>query len=155
MPDQFSATQLTSYLVRIIAVCWAGFHVYTSYFGTFYPYVQRSIPVLCALVLTFLTTRAIKTPKPGVATEPGIYLMDEPMSSLDPPTRVQMREEITRVHREVGATTLYVTHNMADAFAMADRVVMMNDGKAVQVGTVEQLRTHPANDWVTAFLNSS
>lgn len=91
----------------------------------------------------------------ALTTEPGVYLMDEPMSSLDPPTRVQMREEITRVHREVGATTLYVTHNMADAFAMADRVVMMNDGKVVQVGTVEQLRTHPANDWVTAFLNSS
>lgn len=73
MPDQFSVTQLTSYLVRIIAVSWAGFHVYTSYFGTFYPYVQRSIPVLCALVLTFLTTRAIKASKPEAVTKPRIY----------------------------------------------------------------------------------
>ena len=91
----------------------------------------------------------------ALTTEPGIYLMDEPMSNLDPPARVQMREEITRVHREIGATTLYVTHNMADAFAMADRVVMMDSGKVVQVDTVEQLRAHPANDWVSAFLNSS
>jgi ABC-type sugar transport system ATPase subunit len=91
----------------------------------------------------------------ALTTMPGTYLMDEPMAHLDPPTRVKLRQEIRDIHVEVGATTIYVTHNMADAFAMADRVVMMSDGRIVQVGTVNQLREHPVNQWVTDFLNSS
>ena len=55
----------TNYLVRLIAVGWASFHIYTAYFGTFYPYVQRSVPVLLALILTFLTYRASKSPERG------------------------------------------------------------------------------------------
>ncbi len=91
----------------------------------------------------------------ALTTAPGTFLMDEPMAHLDPPTRVKLRLEIREIHAEVGATTIYVTHNMADAFAMADRVVMMNDGRIVQVGSVGQLREQPANQWVTDFLNSS
>ena len=91
----------------------------------------------------------------ALTTEPGIYLMDEPMSNLDPITRVKMRQEIKRIHKEVGATTIYVTHNINDAIAMADRVVMMNDGTVVQAGTVEELKKSPVNEWVISFLNSS
>ena len=91
----------------------------------------------------------------ALTTDPGIYLMDEPMSNLDPITRVNMRQEIKRIHKEVAATTLYVTHNINDAFAMADRVVMMNEGSVVQIGTVEELKTNPINEWVNDFLNSS
>ncbi|MGI9305657.1 MAG: hypothetical protein ACR2RB_23565, partial [Gammaproteobacteria bacterium] len=60
-----------THLVRLIATGWASFHIYTAYFGTFYPYVQRSIPVLCALVLTFLTVRATKAQ--ASASQKGVY----------------------------------------------------------------------------------
>ncbi len=81
--------------------------------------------------------------------------MDEPMSNLDPITRVNMRQEIKRIHKEVSATTLYVTHNINDAFAMADRIVMMDEGTVIQTGTREELKSNPLNEWVVDFLNSA
>ena len=91
----------------------------------------------------------------AMTSDPKIYLMDEPLSSLDPPSRMKMRREIRRIHEEGGATTLYVTHNMSDAFAMADRIAMMRDGKLVQVGTLDELHADPADEFVTEFLMSS
>ena len=91
----------------------------------------------------------------ALTTDPGIYLMDEPMSNLDPITRVNMRQEIKRIHKEVSATTLYVTHNINDAFAMADRIVMMDEGTVIQTGTREELKSNPLNEWVVDFLNSA
>ena len=86
---------------------------------------------------------------------PSVYLMDEPMSNMDPIARVRMREEIKTIHRDIGATTLYVTHNMADARAMADRVAMMDEGRIVQVGTIDELEHQPLSPWVTAFLRTA
>jgi multiple sugar transport system ATP-binding protein len=91
----------------------------------------------------------------ALTTAPAIYLMDEPLTSLDPPARVKMREEIKRIHQELGATTLFVTHNMTDAFAMADRIAMMRDGKIVQIGTPQQLKDSPADNFVREFLESA
>ena len=64
-----------------------------------------------------------------------IFLMDEPLSNLDAKQRVTMRSEITQIHRETGATTIYVTHDQTEAMTMADRIVVMKDGYVQQVGT--------------------
>ena len=81
--------------------------------------------------------------------------MDEPLTNLDPPARVEMRKEILNLHRELGSTFLYVTHNINDAFTMADRVVMMRDGGIIQEGTAEDLWKHPVDNFVHDFLRSN
>lgn len=91
----------------------------------------------------------------AMTTAPGVFLMDEPLTNLDPPARVEMRKEILNLHRELGSTFLYVTHNISDAFTMADRVVMMRDGSIVQEGTAEDLWKHPVDDFVHDFLRSN
>lgn len=80
--------------------------------------------------------------------------MDDPMTNIDPPSRIRVREEIMRVHKELRTTTVYVTHNMADAMGMADRIAVMKDGSLVQVGTPENLYHHPLNDFVADFIHS-
>ncbi|MBI4321198.1 MAG: ABC transporter ATP-binding protein [Chloroflexi bacterium] len=90
----------------------------------------------------------------AMATSPKLFLMDEPITNLDPPARVKVRREIKQLHLQLGATTVYVTHNMADAFAMADRIAIMRDGRLVQVGTEQHLRQHPADEFVQDFLVS-
>ena len=90
----------------------------------------------------------------AMTTSPQVFLMDEPITNLDPPSRMRVREEIKRLHNELGATTLYVTHNMADAFEMGDRIAMMHDGKVLQVGTREELQDSPVNDYVREFVHS-
>ncbi len=90
----------------------------------------------------------------SLTTSPKVFLMDEPLTNLDPPSRVQVRDEIYSLNRELHTTTVYVTHNMVDAYAMADRLVMMRDGRLVQVGTVEDVRAHPVDEFVAGFLNS-
>ena len=82
----------------------------------------------------------------------GIFLMDEPLSNLDAKQRVTMRSEITDIHREVGATTIYVTHDQTEAMTMADRIVVMKDGYIQQVGTPRDLYFHPANTFVAGFI---
>jgi ABC-type sugar transport system ATPase subunit len=90
----------------------------------------------------------------SMTTSPRVFLLDEPLSNLDPPSRVRVRQEIKQWHTELGATTIYVTHNMADAFAMADRIVIMRDGELVQVGTVHELHENPADEFVRDYLSS-
>lgn len=90
----------------------------------------------------------------ALTTAPQIFLMDEPMANLDPPSRTRVRYEIKKLHREMGTTTLFVTHNMTDAFEMADRMAIMRDGKIAQIGTEEELRRHPADQYVVDFLHS-
>lgn len=85
---------------------------------------------------------------------PRILLLDEPVTNLDPPSRVKMRKEIRKLHDEVGLTTLYVTHNMADALSMADRIAVMKDGLFIQMATPQELWEHPANDFVADFLEA-
>ena len=81
-----------------------------------------------------------------------IFLMDEPLSNLDAKQRVTMRSEITQIHRETGATTIYVTHDQTEAMTMADRIVVMKDGYIQQVGTPYELYFNPANMFVAGFI---
>ena len=82
----------------------------------------------------------------------GIFLMDEPLSNLDAKQRVTMRSEIAQIHRETGATTIYVTHDQTEAMTLADRIVVMKDGYIQQVGTPHDLYFHPANVFVAGFI---
>ncbi len=82
----------------------------------------------------------------------GIFLMDEPLSNLDAKQRVTMRSEITDIHRKVGATTIYVTHDQTEAMTMADRIVVMKDGYIQQVGTPYELYFKPVNMFVAGFI---
>ena len=82
----------------------------------------------------------------------GIFLMDEPLSNLDAKQRVTMRSEITQIHRETGATTIYVTHDQTEAMTMADRIVVMKDGYVQQIGTPYELYFHPVNVFVAGFI---
>ena len=80
--------------------------------------------------------------------------MDEPLSNLDAKLRVQMRTELIRLHKSIGATTIYVTHDQTEAMTMADRIVVMNNGYVQQVGTPEEIYENPANLFVAGFLGS-
>jgi len=81
-----------------------------------------------------------------------IFLMDEPLSNLDAKQRVTMRSEISQIHRETGATTIYVTHDQTEAMTMADRIVVMRDGYIQQVGTPYELYFNPVNLFVAGFI---
>lgn len=81
-----------------------------------------------------------------------IFLMDEPLSNLDAKQRVSMRSELIRIHRSVGATTIYVTHDQVEAMTMADKIVCMDVGVIKQVGSPEELYFHPANLFVAGFI---
>ena len=82
----------------------------------------------------------------------GIFLMDEPLSNLDAKQRVTMRSEIAQIHRETGATTIYVTHDQTEAMTLADRIVVMKDGYVQQVGTPYELYFNPVNVFVAGFI---
>ena len=82
----------------------------------------------------------------------GIFLMDEPLSNLDAKQRVTMRSEITQIHRETGATTIYVTHDQTEAMTMADRIVVMKKGYVQQVGTPKEVYFNPVNMFVAGFI---
>ena len=82
----------------------------------------------------------------------GVFLMDEPLSNLDAKQRVTMRSEITDIHRKVGSTTIYVTHDQTEAMTMADRIVVMKDGYIQQIGTPYELYFNPVNMFVAGFI---
>ena len=82
----------------------------------------------------------------------GVFLMDEPLSNLDAKQRVTMRSEITQIHRETGATTIYVTHDQTEAMTMADRIVVMKNGYVQQVGTPKEVYFNPVNMFVAGFI---
>ncbi len=82
----------------------------------------------------------------------GVFLMDEPLSNLDAKQRVTMRAEIAQIHRETGATTIYVTHDQTEAMTLADRIVIMKAGYIQQVGTPYELYFQPANLFVAGFI---
>ena len=90
----------------------------------------------------------------AIIRDPKLFLMDEPLSSLDAKLRVQMRAEIMKIHRRLGATTLYVTHDQTEAMTMGDRIVVMSDGRIQQVGTPATLYDSPRNLFVADFLGS-
>ncbi len=82
----------------------------------------------------------------------GIFLMDEPLSNLDAKQRVTMRSEIAQIHRQTGATTIYVTHDQTEAMTLADRIVVMKDGYVQQIGTPYELYFDPVNVFVAGFI---
>ncbi|MGM9607576.1 MAG: ABC transporter ATP-binding protein [Oscillospiraceae bacterium] len=82
----------------------------------------------------------------------GIFLMDEPLSNLDAKQRVTMRAEIAQIHRQTGATTIYVTHDQTEAMTLADRIVIMKEGRIQQVGTPYELYFKPVNLFVAGFI---
>ncbi len=82
----------------------------------------------------------------------GVFLMDEPLSNLDAKQRVTMRAEIAQIHRQTGATTIYVTHDQVEAMTLADRIVIMKNGYIQQVGTPYELYFKPVNVFVAGFI---
>ncbi len=90
----------------------------------------------------------------AIVRDAKVFLMDEPLSNLDAKLRVQMRTELIRLHKSLGATTIYVTHDQTEAMTMADRIVVMNKGYVQQVGSPEEIYTNPANLFVAGFLGS-
>lgn len=83
-----------------------------------------------------------------------IFLMDEPLSNLDAKLRTQMREEIIRLHRQLGTTTIYVTHDQVEAMTMATKIVVLNQGEIQQVGTPYEIFTYPKNKFVAGFMGT-
>ncbi|MEA1651120.1 sn-glycerol-3-phosphate ABC transporter ATP-binding protein UgpC [Nitrospirillum sp. BR 11164] len=90
----------------------------------------------------------------AIVRDPKAFLFDEPLSNLDARLREQMRYEIRKLHRELGATSVYVTHDQVEAMTMADRIVALNDGAIQQVGSPQDLYDNPANLFVAGFLGS-
>ena len=90
----------------------------------------------------------------AIVRHPKVFLMDEPLSNLDAKLRVQMRNEITKIHRAVGATTIYVTHDQTEAMTMADRIVVMKDGYIQQIGVPKAVYDDPDNMFVAGFIGS-
>ena len=90
----------------------------------------------------------------AIVREPDVFLMDEPLSNLDAQLRSQMRSEIRALHRRLGATMVYVTHDQIEAMSMADRIVVLNKGEIQQVGTPDELYSAPANRFVAGFIGT-
>ncbi|WDG53313.1 MULTISPECIES: ABC transporter ATP-binding protein [Pseudomonas] len=90
----------------------------------------------------------------AMAREPDILLFDEPLSNLDASLRVQMRNEIARLHDRLGSTMIYVTHDQVEAMTLADKIVVLNGGRVEQVGSPRELYERPASRFVAGFLGS-
>jgi multiple sugar transport system ATP-binding protein len=90
----------------------------------------------------------------AIVREPKVFLFDEPLSNLDAALRVQTRIELAKLHRDLGATTIYVTHDQVEAMTLADRVVVLRDGIVEQVGTPLELYDRPANQFVAQFIGT-
>ena len=90
----------------------------------------------------------------AIVREPKVFLFDEPLSNLDAKLRVQMRVELTRLHRRLGATMVYVTHDQVEAMTMADRIVVLNQGRVEQIGRPLDLYNRPHNRFVAGFIGS-
>ncbi|MFN2646875.1 MAG: ABC transporter ATP-binding protein [Burkholderiales bacterium] len=88
----------------------------------------------------------------AIVVEPPLVLMDEPLSNLDARLRLEMRAEIRRIHRELGRATIYVTHDQEEALSMADRIVVMKDGRARQIGAPSEIYAEPADLDVARFM---
>jgi lactose/L-arabinose transport system ATP-binding protein len=90
----------------------------------------------------------------AIVRKPLAFLFDEPLSNLDAELRVSMRIELARLHRELGNTMIYVTHDQIEAMTLADRIVVLRDGRIEQLGTPQQVYEDPANDFVAGFIGS-
>ena len=90
----------------------------------------------------------------AIVRKPQVFLFDEPLSNLDAKLRVQMRTEIAKLHRRLGATMVYVTHDQVEAMTMGDRIVVMRDGHIQQIDPPLHLYNEPANKFVAGFIGS-
>ena len=90
----------------------------------------------------------------AIVRKPKVFLFDEPLSNLDAELRVQMRFELARLHRELGATIVFVTHDQVEAMTLADRIVVMRDGRVEQVGAPMDVYRDPDNTFVAGFIGS-
>ncbi|WP_294406583.1 ABC transporter ATP-binding protein [uncultured Clostridium sp.] len=90
----------------------------------------------------------------AIVRDQKVFLMDEPLSNLDAKLRVSMRNEISKLHRQLGATTIYVTHDQVEAMTMADRIVVMKDGIIQQIGSPMELYDNPKNKFVASFIGA-
>ena len=91
----------------------------------------------------------------ALAVNPDLLLMDEPLSNLDTELRVEMRREIKELHQKTKVTVVYVTHDQSEALALADRIVVMNQGQIEQVGMPQEIYSHPATPFVAKFVGRS
>jgi multiple sugar transport system ATP-binding protein len=89
-----------------------------------------------------------------VVRQPEVFLFDEPLSNLDAKLRVDMREELSKLHRRLGATIIYVTHDQVEAMTLGERIVVMRDGRIQQVGTPREVYYQPVNMFVAGFIGS-
>ena len=90
----------------------------------------------------------------ALAKEPGVLLLDEPLSNLDAKLRASARDELQRFQRRLGITTIFVTHDQIEALGMGDRIVIMSDGRIMQIGTPKEVYHNSANTFVATFLGS-
>jgi len=90
----------------------------------------------------------------AIVRQPKLFLFDEPLSNLDSALRVHMRIELARLHRELGATMIYVTHDQTEAMTLADKIVILHDGQVEQIGSPMELYNKPANKFVAGFIGS-
>ncbi len=91
----------------------------------------------------------------ALVIEPKVLLLDEPLGALDLKIRQEMMVELKRIHREVGTTFIYVTHDQGEAMVMSDRIAIMRDGKIMQVGTPEEIYLRPVNKFVARFIGEA
>ena len=90
----------------------------------------------------------------AIVRDAKVFLMDEPLSNLDAKLRVSMRSEIINLHQQINATTIYVTHDQTEAMTMASRIVVMDKGYIQQIGTPEEIYSHPVNTFVATFIGT-
>jgi multiple sugar transport system ATP-binding protein len=90
----------------------------------------------------------------AVVSRPGVFLMDEPLSNLDAKLRIEARSFLSKMHRELQTTTIYVTHDQSEAMTMGTKIVILNEGRIQQVASPLEVYNHPANQFVASFIGS-
>jgi multiple sugar transport system ATP-binding protein/lactose/L-arabinose transport system ATP-binding protein len=90
----------------------------------------------------------------AIVREPKIFLLDEPLSNLDAELRVQMRRELRKLHKRLGSTMIYVTHDQTEAMTLADRIILLSKGRIAQIGTPLDIYNHPRDTFVAGFIGS-
>jgi iron(III) transport system ATP-binding protein len=88
----------------------------------------------------------------ALVMEPSVLLFDEPLSNLDAKLRIYMRNEIHKIQRKVGITSIYVTHDQSEAMSLSDRIIVMNNGNIEQIGTPHEIYAKPATPFVADFI---
>jgi molybdate/tungstate transport system ATP-binding protein len=91
----------------------------------------------------------------ALATQPAMLLLDEPMAALDPNSRRELRARLRSLHRELGTTTIHVTHNFSEALALGDRVAVLIDGRVLQAGAAAEVFSHPDTTQIARFLSTA